>query len=126
MTPIHSGSQFLLLQCFLQDGFLQSNAHHEKYIEKTIRSSPTNVISILGRLQVYYLPLVPFYNKSILPTIVGSLPILRHYTKSDSLLPVTKPYQWFIIFNTFYENPRKTKTLPVVTLGQLLRQNFLL
>lgn len=29
-------------------------------------------------LKVYYLPIVPFYNKAILPTIVGSLPFLRH------------------------------------------------
>eukprot|EP00088_Acartia_fossae_P061482 TRINITY_DN7391_c0_g1_i10.p1 TRINITY_DN7391_c0_g1~~TRINITY_DN7391_c0_g1_i10.p1 ORF type:complete len:462 (-),score=36.78 TRINITY_DN7391_c0_g1_i10:305-1690(-) len=29
-------------------------------------------------LKVYYLPILPFYNKSILPTIVGSLPYLRH------------------------------------------------
>ena len=35
--------------------------------------------------QVYYLPLVPFYNKSILPTIVGSLPILRHILRSEKV-----------------------------------------
>ena len=40
---------------------------------------------IVFLLQVYYLPLVPFYNKSILPTIVGSLPILRHILRSEKV-----------------------------------------
>ena len=29
-------------------------------------------------LKVFYLPIVPFYNKSVLPTIICSLPYLRH------------------------------------------------
>ena len=35
-----------------------------------------------NNLKVYYLPIVPFYNNVALPTIVGSLPFLRHiFTK---------------------------------------------
>ncbi len=36
---------------------------------------------ILISKQVYYLPVVPFYNKAALPTILGSVPVMRHIFK---------------------------------------------
>jgi phosphatidylinositol glycan class A protein len=36
-------------------------------------------------LKVYYLPVLPFYNKSALPTIVGSLPLLRHVILAEDV-----------------------------------------
>jgi len=36
-----------------------------------------------GGLKVYYLPIIPFYNKSALPTIVANLPALAHVIRSE-------------------------------------------
>jgi len=41
--------------------------------------------TILFVNQVYYLPIVPFYNKSVLPTIVGSLPFFRRIFTKESI-----------------------------------------
>ena len=36
-------------------------------------------------LKVFYLPIVPFYNKSVLPTIICSLPYLRHILLTEKV-----------------------------------------
>ena len=41
--------------------------------------------TIIFVIQVYYLPIVPFYNKSVLPTIVGSLPFFRRIFTKEAI-----------------------------------------
>ena len=36
-------------------------------------------------LKVFYLPIIPFYNKSVLPTIICSLPYLRHILTTEKV-----------------------------------------
>ena len=36
-------------------------------------------------LKVFYLPIVPFYNKSVLPTVICSLPYLRHILLTEKV-----------------------------------------
>merc|ERR1719315_357502 len=36
-------------------------------------------------LKVFYLPIIPFYNKSVLPTIICSLPYLRHILLTEKV-----------------------------------------
>jgi len=62
---------FQLSQCLLERG-------HRVIVITHFYNDRIGVKYMTNYLKVYYLPLVPFYNKSILPTIVGSLPYLRH------------------------------------------------
>ena len=58
---------------------------HDVFIVTHAYGDRNGVRFVNNYLKVYYLPLVPFYNKSILPTIVGSLPLLRHILRSEKV-----------------------------------------
>jgi len=62
---------FQLAQCLLERG-------HKVIVVTHFYDDRIGVRYMTNFLKVYYLPIVPFYNKSILPTIVGTLPHLRH------------------------------------------------
>ena len=58
---------------------------HDVFIVTHAYGDRNGVRFMNNYLKVYYLPLVPFYNKSILPTIVGSLPLLRYILRSEKV-----------------------------------------
>ncbi len=61
---------YQLAQCLLEKG-------HSVIIVTHAYGNRTGLRYMANFLKVYYLPIVPFYNQSILPTIVGSLPFFR-------------------------------------------------
>jgi len=61
---------FQLSQCLLERG-------HKVIVVTHMYDDRIGVKYMTNFLKVYYLPIVPFYNNSSLPTIVGSLPYLR-------------------------------------------------
>jgi len=62
---------FQLAQCLMELG-------HKVIIVTHFYGDRRGVRWMTNFLKVYYLPILPFYNKSVLPTIVCSLPYLRH------------------------------------------------
>lgn len=69
---------YQLAQCLLENG-------HKVVIVTHSYGNRTGVRYMANYLKVYYLPIVPFYNKAVLPTIVGSLPLLRHIFKIENI-----------------------------------------
>jgi len=69
---------YQLSLCLLERG-------HKVIIVTHSYGGRTGVRYMANRLKVYYLPILPFYNKSVLPTIVGSLPLLRHVFGSEGV-----------------------------------------
>jgi len=61
---------FQLSQCLLEKG-------HKVIVVTHSYDDRIGIRYMTNYLKVYYLPIVPFYNQSILPTIIGSLPYLR-------------------------------------------------
>jgi len=62
---------FNLSQCLIERG-------HTVIVVTHSYGDRVGIRYMTGMLKVYYLPIIPFYNKSILPTIFCSLPYLRH------------------------------------------------
>jgi len=62
---------FQLSQCLLERG-------HRVLVITHAYGDRVGIRYMTNKLKVFYLPIVPFYNKSVLPTIVCSLPYLRH------------------------------------------------
>lgn len=69
---------YQLAQCLLEKG-------HYVIIVTHAYGDRSGLRYMANFLKVYYLPLKPFYNKSILPTIVGSLPVLRKIFTDESI-----------------------------------------
>merc|ERR1712150_139848 len=69
---------YQLSQCLLERG-------HKVIIITHSYGDRTGIRYMANLLKVYYLPIVPFYNKSVLPTIVGSLPLLRHVFRKEGV-----------------------------------------
>lgn len=69
---------YQLAQCLLEKG-------HAVIIVTHAYGNRTGIRFMANHLKVYYLPIVPFYNKSVLPTIVGSLPYLRHIFDKEAI-----------------------------------------
>ena len=62
---------FQLSQCLMERG-------HKVLVITHAYNDRVGVRYMTNMLKVFYLPIVPFYNQSILPTIFCSLPYLRH------------------------------------------------
>ena len=62
---------FQLSQCLLERG-------HKVVVITHAYGDRVGVRYMTNMLKVYYLPILPFYNQSVLPTIFCSLPYLRH------------------------------------------------
>ena len=69
---------YQLAQCLLEKG-------HQVVIVTHSYGNRTGIRWMANELKVYYLPIMPFYNKVILPTVVGSLPYLRHIFKKERI-----------------------------------------
>ena len=69
---------YQLAQCLLEKG-------HQVLVVTHSYGNRTGIRWMANRLKVYYLPIMPFYNKVILPTVVGSLPYLRHIFKKEQV-----------------------------------------
>ena len=69
---------YQLAQCLLECG-------HKVIIVTHSYGNRTGLRVMANDLKVFYLPIVPFYNQAVLPTIVGSLPYLRHIFKSECI-----------------------------------------
>ena len=69
---------YQLAQCLLERG-------HKVIIVTHSYGNRTGIRVMANRLKVFYLPIVPFYNQAVLPTIVGSLPYLRFIFKSEGI-----------------------------------------
>lgn len=72
---------FQLAQCLMELG-------HKVIIVTHFYGDRRGVRWMTNYLKVYYLPIVPFYNKSVLPTIVCSLPYLRHIFLTEGVTVV--------------------------------------
>jgi len=62
---------FQVSQCLIERG-------HRVLVVTHAYGDRVGVRYMTNMLKVFYLPILPFYNKSVLPTIVCSLPYLRH------------------------------------------------
>jgi len=62
---------FQVSQCLMERG-------HRVIVITHAYGDRVGVRFMTNMLKVFYLPILPFYNKSVLPTIVCSLPYLRH------------------------------------------------
>ena len=62
---------FNLSQCLMERG-------HNVIVVTHSYDDRVGIRYMTNMMKVYYLPIIPFYNKSILPTIFCSLPYLRH------------------------------------------------
>ena len=62
---------FQLAQCLMELG-------HRVIVVTHNYGDRVGVRYMTNMLKVYYLPIIPFYNKSVLPTIICSLPSFRH------------------------------------------------
>lgn len=69
---------FQLAQCLMERG-------HSVIIVTHFYGSRIGIRIMTRYLKVYYLPIQPFYNKSVLPTIVGSVPVLRRVLASERI-----------------------------------------
>ncbi len=69
---------FQLSQCLIEMG-------HRVIIVTHFYGDRIGIRHMSKFLKVYYLPIVPFYNKSVLPTIVCSLPLLRRLLRSERI-----------------------------------------
>ena len=67
---------YQLAQCLLEQS-------HKVIIITHSYGNRTGIRLMANYLKVYYLPIKPFYNKAVLPTIVGSLPYLRFIFNSE-------------------------------------------
>jgi len=72
---------YQLAQCLLEQG-------HKVIIVTHSYGNRTGIRFMANYLKVYYLPIKPFYNQAVLPTIVGSLPYLRFIFNSEKILIV--------------------------------------
>jgi len=62
---------FQLSQCLMERG-------HSVLVITHAYGDRVGIRYMTNMLKVYYLPIIPFYNQSILPTVFCSLPYLRH------------------------------------------------
>jgi len=62
---------FQVSQCLLERG-------HRVVVVTHAYGDRVGIRFMTNMLKVFYLPIIPFYNKSVLPTIICSLPYLRH------------------------------------------------
>ena len=69
---------YQLAQCLLEQG-------HKVIIVTHSYGNRTGIRFMANYLKVYYLPIKPFYNQAVLPTIVGSLPYLRFIFNSEKI-----------------------------------------
>ncbi len=69
---------YQLAQCLIEKG-------HKVIIVTHFYGNRSGIRYMANYLKVYYLPIVPFYNQAVLPTIVGSLPTLRHIFRTESI-----------------------------------------
>ncbi|XP_059080411.1 phosphatidylinositol N-acetylglucosaminyltransferase subunit A-like [Tigriopus californicus] len=69
---------FQLAQCLMERG-------HRVIIITHFYGARIGLRFMTHGLKVYYLPIQPFYNKSVLPTIVGSVPVLRRVLVSEQI-----------------------------------------
>jgi len=69
---------FQLSQCLLERG-------HKVLVITHAYGDRVGIRYMTNMLKVYYLPILPFYNKSVLPTIIGSLPYLRHIMMKEKV-----------------------------------------
>lgn len=69
---------FQLSQCLLELG-------HKVIVVTHFYEGRVGIRYLNKKLKVYYLPFLPFYNKSILPTIVCSIPRLRNIFLSEGV-----------------------------------------
>ena len=69
---------YQLAQCLLAKG-------HQVVIVTHAYGNRTGIRWMANYLKVYYLPILPFYNQAILPTLVGSLPFLRHIFANERI-----------------------------------------
>lgn len=69
---------YQLAQCLLEKG-------HKVIIVTHFYGNRTGIRYMANALKVYYLPIVPFYNKAALPTIVGSLPFLKYIFRTEEI-----------------------------------------
>lgn len=69
---------YQLAQCLLEKG-------HNVIIVTHSYGNRTGIRFMANYLKVYYLPIVPFYNQAVLPTIVGSLPYLRYIFNHEQI-----------------------------------------
>ena len=82
-----------LSQCLIERG-------HRVVIVTHAYGDRTGLRYMANGLKVYYLPIIPFYQNSILPTIVGSLPLLRYLSgtqnrKLKTVLSIKHRYDFF-------------------------------
>lgn len=69
---------YQLSQCLLEKG-------HNVIIVTHSYGNRTGIRFMANYLKVYYLPIVPFYNQAVLPTIMGSLPYLRYIFNQEKI-----------------------------------------
>ena len=69
---------FQLSQCLMERG-------HKVLVITHAYNDRVGVRYMTNMLKVFYLPIVPFYNQSILPTIFCSLPYLRHIFLTENV-----------------------------------------
>eukprot|EP00092_Neocalanus_flemingeri_P035612 GFUD01038765.1.p1 GENE.GFUD01038765.1~~GFUD01038765.1.p1 ORF type:complete len:425 (+),score=155.39 GFUD01038765.1:899-2173(+) len=69
---------FQVSQCLIERG-------HRVLVVTHAYGDRVGVRYMTNMLKVFYLPIMPFYNKSVLPTIVCSLPYLRHILLTEKV-----------------------------------------
>lgn len=69
---------YQLAQCLIERG-------HKVILVTHFYGNRIGIRYMTNLLKVYYLPIVPFYNKSTLPTIVGSVPHFRRIFKAEKV-----------------------------------------
>jgi len=69
---------FKVSQCLLERG-------HRVVVVTHAYGDRVGIRFMTNMLKVFYLPIIPFYNKSVLPTIICSLPYLRHILTTEEV-----------------------------------------
>jgi len=69
---------FKVSQCLLERG-------HRVVVVTHAYGDRVGIRFMTNMLKVFYLPIIPFYNKSVLPTIICSLPYLRHILTTEKV-----------------------------------------
>jgi len=69
---------FQVSQCLLERG-------HRVVVVTHAYGDRVGIRFMTNMLKVFYLPIIPFYNKSVLPTIICSLPYLRHILTTEKV-----------------------------------------
>jgi len=69
---------FQVSQCLMERG-------HRVLVVTHAYGDRVGIRYMTNMLKVFYLPIMPFYNKSVLPTIICSLPYLRHILLTEKV-----------------------------------------